>query len=1139
MGIQQMLLLSLFCFVSGNEEESARLDSFLESPIGLQVNRKTDSSTVTSIYTDKEGAGQALVDNKGRIRIRVGHIGALNALRNDEVILAASRKSLHSEGILDDDFDIELVSQNGCGESYEGVAVAADMYHLQKVKAFIGPYCSAEIDAVARMASFWNIPIIGYMAASATLTDKNQYRTMARISMRSTTSIAEATCALLRHYKWNRVALVSNVGAVAYERTTAFEEVFRLRGVQVIKKVMFDEYAKAKDMYSSGLMQDLKNSARIIIMVFSNTREQSKEFMTAATSMGMSMNEYAYILPWLQDGSKDSSPWTGADGEMLQNVKDQYANAIIIDDVNGFDNSIVQPFLEKIKDVGLKQQDVDLGNVYGYLYLFDALKLYAMTARAVMNETGNPDSLLDGRLMWNKMRRISFLGMVGTSGIASGKVTMDDRAERAPLYRGFFISPNQDQVMPMVHMEPLFLSNCDYLVNGTGCFEVVVTDMMRNFWPTADNLMPLDEPRCGYRGERCDYTLIIIGSAIVFLMIVSIVTAYLLHDFCERRSLNLLPFRIFRDDLQLIDEEQVKSMLSLGSTKTKLSNMQYSSQKNHAILGLNTHCVFHRYVQRRPILFSRVDKSLLLWMKQAVHDNINTFMGICFNEREEVLLVWKFCSRGSLQDIIYNESITLDAKFHGAFVRDIVGGLEYLHASPIGYHGSLTPWSCLIDRNWMVKLTDYGIAEPLERWEKAQSISKDDLKNDEDRSQATQKTSALYDAPEMLKMREKNKQRRMDQDWNRQTQARRQFGDIYAFGMIFYEIMFRALPFPENTDINALVDQIRAGERVVKPGIQNEKILHYDLANLITDCWNGTPEMRPSVRRIKLNVETYLKVKGSLVDQMMRMMEQYANNLEKLVQERTGMLEEANARADRLLSQLLPAYVANELKLGRSVPPKTFSGATVMFSDIVGFTDMCSNATPLEVVTVLNSVFNGFDEFIARHEAYKVETIGDAYMVVSGVPEENGFRHIREIATIALDIHKFLSEYCPPHHEDMRVRCRLGFATGPVAAAVVGLNAPRYCLFGDTVNMASRMESTGEPEKTQISEAAKQLLNNHYPEFECVERGQVHIKGKGMCTTYWLEGSRDTTHFLYRAPTERVSDKPASQFGAFLGISKQ
>lgn len=247
-------------------------------------------------------------------------------------------------------------------------------------------------------------------------------------------------------------------------------------------------------------------------------------------------------------------------------------------------------------------------------------------------------------------------------------------------------------------------------------------------------------------------------------------------------------------------------------------------------------------------------------MKAAVHDNINPFLGMVWNEREEMLLVWKFCSRGTLQDIIYNESIQLDTKFHGAFIRDILAGLEYLHASQIGYHGSLTPWSCLIDRNWMIKLTDYGIADPLERWEKSQSISRDGLTSDDDKSQATQATSILYESPEMLKNREKNRVRRVDQDWMRQTQTRRQLGDVYAFGLVMYEIIFRALPFPEGTNQSELVEWLRDGSKVVKPTIPQNKVLNMDLSALIQDCWNTTPEMRPSLRRIKLNVETYLNM---------------------------------------------------------------------------------------------------------------------------------------------------------------------------------------------------------------------------------------------------------------------------------------
>ncbi|GMS84478.1 hypothetical protein PENTCL1PPCAC_6653, partial [Pristionchus entomophagus] len=571
--------------------------------------------------------------------------------------------------------------------------------------------------------------------------------------------------------------------------------------------------------------------------------------------------------------------------------------------------------------------------------------------------------------------------------------------------------------------------------------------------------------------------------------------------------------RVFRDDMQIVDEEAVKSMLSLGSQRTKLSNMGNAMIKNHAIIGTNTHATFHQYEQRRPIKFARVDLQLLTKMKQAVHDNLNPYLGMAFNERSEMLLLWKFCSRGTLQDLIYNDQFALDAKFHGAFVRDITLGLEYLHSSPIGYHGSLTTWSALIDRNWLVKLTDYGIADPLQRWQKSGSINSETLKDEDEKSGSDQKQGILYVAPEMHNNNNNNASRRMDQKWVEQSQDRRRAADIYAFGIVIYEILFRKMPFNEKLDMTELATKAIAGEKIARPAVQKDRVTHPDLIALLQDCWHDTPEVRPTIRRVRLSTESYLKTKGSLVDSMMRMMEEYANNLEKIVKERTGMLEDANIRADRLLSQLLPKYVANELKNGRPVPPKQFMSATILFSDVVGFTKLCSSSTPLEVVTMLNSVYSGFDEIINRHEAYKVETIGDAYMVVSGIPEENGKRHVAHVADIALEIFEFLKHFEIPHRKDQRIRCRLGFHSGTVAAGVVGVNAPRYCLFGDTVNVASRMESTGDPDRTQISESARNLLSNEYPEFMIEKRGEVEIKGKeGTMLTYWLNG-KDKNYF--------------------------
>ncbi|VDK62081.1 unnamed protein product [Onchocerca ochengi] len=767
--------------------------------------------------------------------------------------------------------------------------------------------------------------------------------------------------------------------------------------------------------------------------------------MAATYNIGMHSHDFVYILPWIRDGKKDALPWLGTNGEIMQKVRDHYENTI-------------------------------MNNIYSYLHIYDALILYAHAIRALLNETKDASSLSDGKLVWNKMRRLQFEG--GTTG----SVMMDDLADRVPNLAAFYVPANGKQISKIVNMSSKLKPNCDGLLNKNGCYDLLMTDVITGFWPSHDGLLPADEPTCGFRNEKCSYLIEIIFGSVLLAIAVFVVLFFLIYRYCESRSLRKMHWRIYKDDVKILDEEQLKSMKSIGSSTTKLTELSIG-QKKHAIVGANTHVTYHLYPQRRPIKFSRDDQKLLT------------------------------------QDIIYNQNMTLDEKFHAAFVNDITQGLEYLHASPIGYHGSLSPWACLIDRNWMVKLTDFGIANPIERWEKRGLISINALTSEDDRSGPTQRTSVLYCAPEMLKNRELNRRSVKHQDWKNQSKTLRQAGDIYSFGMIMYEILFRSLPFPENTDINELVDTISDGSRTFPPRIIDSRNVRPDLCALLEDCWSENLDIRPTIRRVMLTTKMILKVKGSLVDQMMSVMEQYATNLEKLVADRTALLEEANIRADKLLSQLLPPYIANELKLGHSVPPKLFEMATVLFSDIVGFTNICSSSTPLEVVTMLNCLYSGFDECINRSGAYKVETIGDAYMVVSGIPEENGAKHIQCIADVALDMRKYLDSYKIPHRPD-KLQCRWGFHTGPAAAGVVGLTSPRYCLFGDTVNEASRMESTSFPGKIQISTDARNFLLVHYPFYECQKRGEVEIKGKGTLVTYWLEKKTDDQSSTIDTPIE-------------------
>lgn len=243
------------------------------------------------------------------------------------------------------------------------------------------------------------------------------------------------------------------------------------------------------------------------------------------------------------------------------------------------------------------------------------------------------------------------------------------------------------------------------------------------------------------------------------------------------------------------------------------------------------------------------------------------------------------------------------------------------------------------------------------------------------------------------------------------------------------------------------------------------------------------------------------------MDNMLRLMEKYANNLEEVIGERTRQLVEEKKKADVLLYRMLPASVADSLKVGLSVLPELYKEVTIYFSDIVSFTTLASESSPMEVVDFLNDLWTTFDDIINKYNVYKVETIGDAYMVVSGLPKPYT-NHAPEIANMSIDILIAVKFFRIRHRPNRQLEIRIGLHSGPCVAGVVGQTMPRYCLFGDTVNMASRMESHGESLKIHVSEGCYKFLLKSPQEFVVSLRGEINIKGKGLQTTYWLEGRK-------------------------------
>ncbi|XP_073439441.1 guanylate cyclase soluble subunit beta-2-like [Dendrobates tinctorius] len=211
-------------------------------------------------------------------------------------------------------------------------------------------------------------------------------------------------------------------------------------------------------------------------------------------------------------------------------------------------------------------------------------------------------------------------------------------------------------------------------------------------------------------------------------------------------------------------------------------------------------------------------------------------------------------------------------------------------------------------------------------------------------------------------------------------------------------------------------------------------------------------------------------------------------------------LEAEKEKTETLLYAMLPQHVANQLKEGKKVQAGEFPTCTILFSDVVTFTNICSACEPIQIVNMLNAMYSRFDHLTSVHDVYKVETIGDAYMVVGGVPVAVE-THVQRVANFALGMRLAAKEVINPISGDP-IQIRVGIHTGPVLAGVVGDKMPRYCLFGDTVNTASRMESHGVPDKIHLSPTSFNALK--LQDFEIVERGVIEVKGKGKMRTYFL-----------------------------------
>uniref|UniRef100_S4RUP6 Guanylate cyclase n=1 Tax=Petromyzon marinus TaxID=7757 RepID=S4RUP6_PETMA len=714
-------------------------------------------------------------------------------------------------------------------------------------------------------------------------------------------------------------------------------------------------------------------------------------------------------------------------------------------------------------------------------YLHDAGILYAMAVRELLRQGGNPR---DGRAVIRTIRgsnKIKFYG-------ASGQVSIDVNGERFLDYAVFDLQKKQTATGEMR------IASKRYFTFQTINF---TPEYQKMGWP--DGRPPSDMPECGFTGELCqeapisepDLALVLVGSILSLIVIgtVAFLTYLVVQSRSLQESMDTTWWKINFEDITLVplvNGSYRSSSKQVSGNQSNVHHDVHGTDRVEIPIGIyQGNQVALKFLERThpPDLKSN---RFALKMREMLHENLVIFFGVCV-ELPNVCIVTQYCRKGSLKDVLKTSDFELDWMFKTSFAHDIVNGMIFLHKSPIKSHGNLKPSTCLLDSRLQIKLTGFGIWE-FRYGKKGKTLDINNL--------GSFFIELYWTAPELLRME--------DLPVNGTPK-----GDVFSFAILMREVIYHEDEGPYvgiHLEPKDIIDQVRDGIAVppLRPLLTER--CEPRIQALIRQCWDESADRRPDFS----SVSRMLRLASpegdmNILDNMVSKLEKYANHLEEVVDDRTAQLESEKKKTDRLLSSLLPGIVVDQLKAGKTVQPEQYELVTIFFCDIVGFTAMSAISTPLEVINLLNDLYNLLDDIIKEYDVYKVETIGDAYMVASGLPVRNGVRHVEEIATMSLHFLSSIMNFRIRHLPQEQLKLRIGINSGPVVAGVVGNTMPRYCLFGDTVNVASRMESTGFPLHIHVSEATTNLLKQIGGYF-LVERGTINLKGKGNQLTYWLKG---------------------------------
>ncbi|XP_031575271.1 atrial natriuretic peptide receptor 1-like isoform X2 [Actinia tenebrosa] len=1009
------------------------------------------------------------------------------------------------------------------------------------VSGFIGPGCTCT--TAARSAAAFNVSMISYMCSNPEVSDKKLYPTFAR-TFAIDTKLTPSLLSLLKYYQWRRVAIIYENVTKWIEMKNTITKRLTENGVHIALELMMSPSSVYRPQNHSKVYKDIlgqiKTEARIVIFV--TEFFLAREGMLHALDHGMINGDYVFIMFELDQNqvssyAKQPFKWLFSSYPSTLNRYNHLQRAfaaVFVLAVKSPSSKNYSLFQEELKrrapeapfystvykgflwDSNKHNDSLNFPSksgetkfkaketqppIYG-AYLYDAVYQFAVALNKSYAIEENPT----GKTIIDQLRGIQYDSILGY------KIHFDNRgnSEFNLTLLDLYSKPNAKyaEMVPVGDFQ-IFYGNS----SSAGEQIFIPRSNVSIIWP-GDKGPPKDSPACGFHGELCpspvgdDAKMKIIAGvsgALALLSLLLLLNIY--RQYRLEKELKSLLWKI--DYNEICFEKKRNSACSLASCfgvgmrenhvlEPLLCDDEAEELYKHTFIGIfKGNLVAVKRLAKKNVDMTRTVLMELKQMRDLRHDNLVQFIGACVDS-PNICIVTQYCQKGSLQDILQNKDVKLDHMFIASLVSDIVRGMVFLQSVDVKSHGNLKSSNCLVDSRWVVKISDFGL--PTFRAKQTKTFP----------SESLYYTDLLWVAPEILRLA------------NRPARGT-QKGDVYSFAIILSEFHTREEPFSANyMDPKEIVRRVQNAEfppfrptvPVLIAGVE-------ELRELMKQCWQEDPDLRPDfneIRKIMNKILINNGMKTNIFDNICYMMEKYADSLEELVMEKTGQLIEEKKKTDALLERMLPRPVTEQLKRGKAVEAESFHEVTIYFSDIVGFTELSAESSPLQVVSLLNDLYTLFDDIICEYDVYKVETIGDAYMVVSGLPIRNGSRHAGEIGRMALHlIEAVKTEFIVRYKPNYKLKLRVGIHSGPVVAGVVGNTMPRYCLFGDTVNTASRMESHGEALRVHISEDTKKILDQ-LGGFIVEPRGEIHIKGKGNQATYWLVDVADEKPFPKRRP---------------------